>query len=192
VPDTPRAIRIEPKVLAACVGTYRLAPGLMLTCTRDGDRLIAQLAGQKLPLHPVSQSEFIARETTFRCRFEGSGKDKEKVSGRLGAQEFSGRRVQRAELTKEQLADYRGDFYSPELRVLYTVAARDGKLRVRVPRGEHTLRAWEGDEFTPEGGAPFSTLQFARGEDRRVTGFAVSTSRLRNLRFHRVDLRPKP
>jgi CubicO group peptidase (beta-lactamase class C family) len=191
--SSPAEVKVSGELLDAYAGDYKLGPGLYAAFTREGDRLTLRAQGLKLDMTPLSEVEFEAAEGGLRCRFEkGEGGKVEKVTGRAGPQELAGRRVRRAELTEKQLKGYEGDFYSRELRVVYTVSARDGKLVVRLPRGEAALEAWEGEEFTAGAGAPFGTLQFTRGEGGRVTGFRVSNPRLRNLRFDRVALPSAP
>ncbi|MCI0461811.1 MAG: serine hydrolase [Gemmataceae bacterium] len=195
-PGEVKTAKIDPKLLDAYAGDYKLAPGLVLTCSREGDKLIAQGAGLKVPLYPVSETEFVARETAMRFRFEKPVEGKaQKVTGSLGPQEFSGQRTRRVKLKAEQLKGYEGEYYSPELRVVYRVTVSEGKLVVRLPRGEARLRdAWENDEFTTGPPAPFQALQFTRsaGASQRIDGFLVHTPRLRNLRFLKVQLPASP
>jgi hypothetical protein len=193
-PGEEKAAKVDAKLLDAYAGDYRLAPGLVLTCTREDDKLFARAAGEKVRLRAVSETEFVARETTLRLRFEKPAEGQsQKVSGHLGPQEFRGPRLRPVELKAEQLKRYEGDYYSPELRAVYRVGVSDGKLLVRLPRGEARLGdAWEGDEFTTGAGAPFQALQFTRGPGQRIDGFLVHTPRTRNLRFLKVQLPASP
>ena len=53
------AFQLPPATLDRYVGQYRLAPNLVFTIRRDGDRLLARLTGQSfLEIFPESESEF--------------------------------------------------------------------------------------------------------------------------------------
>src|SRR5207244_4255286 len=109
------------KTLAAYVGQYKMAPGLILTITRQDDQLFAATPGGRWRLYPRSETGFYAKATALRLRFEMSPDGQvEKVVGLLGSQGLTGRPVRPATLTAEQLAAYAGDYYSAELRVIYT------------------------------------------------------------------------
>src|SRR5262249_49677148 len=136
---------------------------------------------------------FYAKATTLVLRFEKAADGKvERVVGLLGSQGLSGRPIREAKLAPEQMKAYAGNYYSEELRTLYTVSVRDGKVVVRHPRGESALTGWEKEEFTGPPGTPFAMLQFTRNGEKEVNGFLVSTGRSRNLRFARVEIRAIP
>jgi CubicO group peptidase (beta-lactamase class C family) len=76
VEELPDA-KIDPAVLDAYVGRYNYGPPGVMTITREGDHLFAQLAGQpKLEIHPVSETEFAWREVVAQITFvkDPSGK----------------------------------------------------------------------------------------------------------------------
>jgi D-alanyl-D-alanine carboxypeptidase len=62
VADTggPRqAVKVNPAIYDAYVGDYELAPGFILTVTREGDHLMTQATGQsKVEIFPSSETEF--------------------------------------------------------------------------------------------------------------------------------------
>lgn len=79
-----------------------------------------------------------------------------------------------------------GDFYSGELRTLYRVSQREGKLMLRYPRGELELKPVSGDVFSA--GFPVGIASFRRSAARASKPVAVTTGRVRNLQFQRVKL----
>ncbi len=186
-------IKVAAKILDGYAGSYKMAPGLIMDFRREGEQLVASVPGTKWLLEAASETEFFAKAAPLRCRFVKSAEGQvEKVVGALGSQDLAGRPIRPAKLTPEQLKSYVGDYYSDELRVIYTVSVRDGKLLVRHPRGETPVQAWEGEEFSGGLGTPFREMQFTRGVGKQVNGFLVSTGRLRNLRFAKVEIRPNP
>lgn len=70
IPREHVAIKVDPKIFDAYVGQYELAPNVIFTITREGDRLIAQLTGQgKLELHPESETKFFITEVDAQITF---------------------------------------------------------------------------------------------------------------------------
>jgi D-alanyl-D-alanine carboxypeptidase len=78
VADAPaeRAVeRVDPAVYDAYVGEYELAPGFVLTVTREGDRLMTQATGQeKVEVFPSSETEFFLKVVDAQITFvRGAG-----------------------------------------------------------------------------------------------------------------------
>jgi D-alanyl-D-alanine-carboxypeptidase/D-alanyl-D-alanine-endopeptidase len=66
-----KAITLDPKVLDGFVGQYQLAPGVIVTVSRDGDRLFAQATGQgRFEIFPESQKDFFAKEPELQVSFD--------------------------------------------------------------------------------------------------------------------------
>ncbi|HEX8176182.1 MAG TPA: serine hydrolase [Pyrinomonadaceae bacterium] len=58
-PRERRAVQLDPKILEAYVGQYELTPALVITVTRDGNKLYAQASDQpKIELFAESETEF--------------------------------------------------------------------------------------------------------------------------------------
>lgn len=80
---------------------------------------------------------------------------------------------------------YAGVYYSPELDVEWTVAARDDKLTViRARYGREPLTSLLPNVFQMSGG--FFTLEFAPPVGGSSASFEVTTERVRHLKFVRV------
>ncbi len=73
VADAPaeRAVaKVDPAVYDAYAGEYELAPGFILTVTREGDRLMTQATGQqKVEVFPSSATEFFLKVVDARITF---------------------------------------------------------------------------------------------------------------------------
>jgi len=60
----------RPALYDAYVGDYELAPGFVLTVTREGDRLMTQATGQqKVEVFPSSETEFFLRVVDAQITF---------------------------------------------------------------------------------------------------------------------------
>ena len=69
-PKDRRAISLDPKILDQYVGQYELMPGQVMTITRDGEKLSAQLPGQpKLEILPETETQFFVREVPAEFEF---------------------------------------------------------------------------------------------------------------------------
>jgi len=62
--------KVDPAVYDAYVGEYELAPGFILTVTREGDRLMTQATGQqKVEVFPSSETEFFLKVVDAQVTF---------------------------------------------------------------------------------------------------------------------------
>jgi CubicO group peptidase (beta-lactamase class C family) len=69
-PPERAVAKVDSKVFAGYVGTYRLNPEQTLTVTLEGPRLFSQISGQpKRALYPMSEREFFMKEMDERIAF---------------------------------------------------------------------------------------------------------------------------
>jgi D-alanyl-D-alanine carboxypeptidase len=69
-PTARTAAKVDPALYDAYVGDYELAPGFVLTVTREGDRLMTQATGQqKVEVFPSSETEFFLRVVDAQITF---------------------------------------------------------------------------------------------------------------------------
>jgi CubicO group peptidase (beta-lactamase class C family) len=71
---TPRArveVPVDPKLFDGYVGSYQLVPTVVLTITREGDRLYAHLSGQPtLQIFPESSKDYFYKAVDAQLSFE--------------------------------------------------------------------------------------------------------------------------
>jgi hypothetical protein len=84
------------------------------------------------------------------------------------------------------LTKFEGDFYSDELRTVYSVANRNGNLELTYPRGSAVLDFNDKGEFAT--GFPLGAIQYQCDAEDHCASFTVTTGggRVRNLKFKRV------
>jgi CubicO group peptidase (beta-lactamase class C family) len=69
--------KVDPKIFDGYVGSYRLAPTIVETVTRNGEKLYVQLTGQdKLEMFPRSDREFFLKEVDAQLTFEAGADGK--------------------------------------------------------------------------------------------------------------------
>jgi hypothetical protein len=92
--------------------------------------------------------------------------------------------VKPAHYRPEQLKEFTGTFHSSEIEATYYIDLKDDKLVLRRKNvdGDTPLVVQFDDAFSVVG---TGSLRFTRDAKRRVSGFLLSTGRVRNLRFHK-------
>jgi len=177
---------VNTAVYDAYVGKYQLEIGLMITITKEDNRLWAKLAGQpKIELFPLSETKFDIKVVDAQLCFhrDDSGKVT-KIMLRQGGQDIPGKRVEATPLTLDQMKEYVGNYYSDELLVTYKLVLEEGKLYAQVrkrPRIE--LEFTEKDTCS---GGRFKCV-FERTEGGKIIGFSLDAGRVKNLKFKKIE-----
>jgi len=178
-------IAVDPARLDDYLGTYKLGPGWFVTITKEDGRLMAQATREaKVPMTAESEDLFWVQAYGAHVFFQ---RDASGVVTDIRYRGIQAPRVQLVSPSREQLAEYAGSYYSEELGTSYEIIVQDGGLFARHRRyGDVALMPGPLDEFSGELWF-LRGLEFTRGPDHRVTGFLVTSGRVRNLRFEAVD-----
>ena len=192
-PEKPKAaenlkpVEVKASLLDDYAGKYELEIGLFLVLTSDGKKLMGEVAGEdRFELIPESEIKFFIKEFDGTVTFE---RDKAgQVTGFLfqaEGQDIPAKRIVLPVLGAEALAEFSGDYYSPELKTTYSLSVEDGKLVSRHPRNPDThLEPSRTDQFSGDNWW-FRKIQFERDSNKMITSFVLSGSRVRHLRFLR-------
>jgi len=77
LPQERKFVAVEAKVLDKYIGKYEIAPNLVLTISREGERLLGQPSGQsQIELRPLSDVKFFAKEVNAEVTFVADGDGK--------------------------------------------------------------------------------------------------------------------
>ena len=120
--------------------------------------------------------------------FEASGAEEKLIIGSDGQVEWTGARVNVLEMKQATLADYAGTYTSAELKASYTITVTHGALNLQA-YGDSviTLKPGIRDEFVssrlPMLG--YIALVFQRAANGRVSGLALSSAGVRDLKFEK-------
>ncbi len=183
-------VEVSSAVLGELAGRYRLADGMMITIAREGGELRARGIGDEtLTLIPESDTSFWVPAMGGRVTFLRDRE--ERVEGLSFVHPDGSQRARRVEVeafSAEELAQYVGTYYSPELDVVYRlVPTDDGSLAIHRPRQPAVeLFPLDRNRFGGSGWG-LNTIEFSRDENDQVDGFRATGGRVRNLRFHRVE-----
>ena len=116
-------------------------------------------------------------------RFEGEGAAPSRMVVRTTGETVTYTRADTVALTPAALAEYAGDYRSPEVDATHTWKVEKGQLAVYVnDRRVGVLEPTYRDGFT-RGGNVIDVTRDGRG---RITGFVLEAGRVRHLRFTRV------
>ena len=86
--------KVDPSIYETYVGEYEVAPGLILSVTKEGDRLFSQSPGQpRSEMLPESESTFFSRDIDAQFTFVREGDHVVRVVIRRAGREFQARKI---------------------------------------------------------------------------------------------------
>jgi CubicO group peptidase (beta-lactamase class C family) len=184
---TFKEIELAPARLDALVGYYATSPDTGISFTREGGRLMAQGTGfARIPAFAYGERDFFARAMDAQFTFDAPDKNGIVAGGVLhrDGHDIPARRTAHTLPTAAELKPFEGDFYSAELHVLYSVSAKDGDLVLAYPLVTDAFGFNDKGEY----GTRMGDLKYQCSARDGCTGFTLSSERVRNLQFTRVDL----
>ena len=182
-------VTVDADILEELEGMYRVAEDVMVTVEREGEALSARMPDDEThELEAESDATFWAPEPEGRFTFQRD--EERRVEGLTFVHPEGGMQARRVEveaLSTDELREYEGPYYSPELDVVYRFEVEDGELKANPPRQPAVeLFPLDRDRFGSSSWG-LNTVEFIRDDDGEIDGFRASGGRVRNLRFHRVE-----
>jgi CubicO group peptidase (beta-lactamase class C family) len=179
--------KIDHEVLVSYCGQYEWQPGIFVTISIENDNLY--VSAPELPktlMTAVTQTEFEVKPVSAKVTFVMESGKVSKMKVNMNGGEVIAMKAPEFDLSKVDLSEYSGDFYSGELSTTYTMALESGKLIARHFRtGDVRLTITKPDQFTGDQWY-FGRVQFTRDSNGKVNGFKLSSGRIRNLKFEKV------
>ena len=175
-------LKITQDELSTCVGHFRMDNGnLLVTRARDG-HLQASREGRFRNLIPVAEYEFLDSESGWRVSFS---EPREQGTQSVTLQWSENDRHVGKRLSPDEInvffRPYVGRYFSPELNQTYEITFEDGQVIMEHHRiGSFRLVHRIGDRFRGNYSL-FEDVAFERDADESVTGFRVSSDRVKNL-----------
>jgi len=183
-------ITLTEQQLAGRAGLYwnRDDDGFVKVYVKEG-KLRASLRGElDFPLKPVSETVFHLADFPFgdqvNLHFEpGAGDKPRRLLLSFGdAKPDVFEAVTPFTPSVAESAEYAGNYVSEEIEPVYHMSVQDGKLALaRLKHKPDTLEPRVRDVFS----ADMGTIRFTLDSKHRVSGFLLSTGRIRNFRFTR-------
>jgi CubicO group peptidase (beta-lactamase class C family) len=180
-------VQVDADSLKAYSGRYELGPGSVAVFSVEDNNMFVEAQGlPKTPAIPVSSNTFNVSVVQAMVTFlrDSTGK----ISGikvKMEGQEHIAKRMPDFDPAKIDLAQYIGNYYSPELCTTYTMVVENGKLIARHFRtGDVHLTPvkesfFSGDQWY------FGNVEFVT-DNNKVTGCKVSSGRVQNVKFNRM------
>ena len=153
--------------------------------TEEG-KTVATVDGQSFQLKPLGKGRYrsLNAPIDLELEFQRPSPDQPLMLqlGVEGRSPIALETVELVSLTLNQLGEFAGNYYSAELQALYQIFLHEGKLFLRLKNNPDAgLVPVLNDLFRVEG----KNLTFSRNPQKQITGFVLSSGRIRNLRFVR-------
>jgi hypothetical protein len=185
--DASEGVELEAAALAEKTGLYWYPKGDdFIEIVVEEGALGAVFGDSPLPLVPLGPDRFRFKAFPYEIEFTGTGADADGAEpGRMSLISPSGdpsewQRVEPIELADGALDGYAGTYGSEEIGIPYHLDVEDRSLVLRRMKADpDPLKPTVEDVFRGDIG----TVRFTRDEQGALTGFLLSSGRIRNLRF---------
>jgi CubicO group peptidase (beta-lactamase class C family) len=132
-------------------------------------------------LVPTTDFIFNAFNSTFT--FNGDSTNTQLTITTKGTKPTISNKIKKIKLSTAELKEYQGDFYSTELETKYIISVKDSSLQIKIPRNvELEVSPLIKDIFFGD-----LNIRFSRNKKKSIDGFFLSTGRVRNLRFAKMN-----
>lgn len=187
----PVEVAIDPSMFDRYVGEYRfdIAPDVVMTIYRDGDRYLSRVTGQSaVEIYPSSDSTFFLRVVEAGLTFDRDASGEAvQVTIHQGGNDVIARRITRPTITTEELDRYTGSWYSPELDRHYLITREGESLHGTFGDNPAATLDSHGDHVF-SAGTPFPhRITFATDDSGTVTAMRLSYGRAKGILFERVE-----
>jgi CubicO group peptidase (beta-lactamase class C family) len=187
-----KTVKISAKKLKTFIGTYWLESSkLVRKIVVEGKKLYyVRSEANRTELEPFSQTEFIMKGISAHVTvgFSNWTKDRyDTITVTVPNQPpLKGKWIEPFKPTKELLEEYTGRYYSDELNFHYDLVLEKDELFMKARNsGDKPLKALIKDYFTTFYGS--FKIEFQRNPQGAVNGFKVSSNRVLNLKFKKVN-----
>jgi CubicO group peptidase (beta-lactamase class C family) len=183
-----KVVSLPEQELTAVTGSYFNLPNnnFRRLYVKNG-KLIYSRGSSESELAPLGNNRFLMLGVPDRVEISFKsprpGAPLQMFTSANGGKPIIHERVEPASYTSEQLAQFAGTYYSEEIDATYTISLQANKLVLRRKNvDEAPLQLLFADTFSSVGSG---TLSFTRNNQNQISGFLVSTGRVRKLRFNK-------
>ncbi len=181
-------VKLSEKELSAVAGLYwnPAADSVRRVYVKDGKLMYFRAPGNESELAPVGGKRFLMLGVRNRIEIEFKsprpGAPLQMILSEAGRKPLVQELTAPASYTQRQLAEFAGEYYSPELDTTYTITPQGDRLLFSTGNwGNFLLSPRFADSFAnPE---EMGSLIFTRDNKKRVSGFVIRSGKVRNLRF---------
>ena len=179
VKDITRAFKTDSTIVRKWAGEYiDMTTKSRLELNYENENLKIN----NLILKPLSNLIFSDFDSKTKLSFSG---DSSNATCLLSTQDDIPRtfkKVHAVKLSPQKLREYSGSFYSAELDTKYNLNSDSNFLLVKIPRNEEMkFSGFMKDMFIGD-----FTILFTRDKNNKISGFFLTTDRVRNLYFKKL------
>jgi CubicO group peptidase (beta-lactamase class C family) len=168
---------------------YAAVRGEVIRIADSSGTPVLRIVGQSFPLAATGSMSYEVKGLPVYVTFVANGaRPAQSLWLRIGSADSTrAERFTEAKPTPVEIRQYAGRYHSPELGVTWVISLDKGQLALNNPPSDlmditGPLDPAMSGSFTAGGGL----LQFTHDAKGRVTGFALSASRMRGITFDRV------
>ena len=186
--EEKKGMNVDHGLLVSYCGQYELQPGNIATISLDNETLYATAPGlPKTGMAVLSENEFEVKEVAAKVAFlKGESGKIDRMKVQMNGGEAIAMRIPDFDPAKVDLAEYTGEYYSPELNTSYTFVVESGALVARHFRtGDIILTPTSPDHFSGNQWY-FSLVEATREQGGKINGLKVTTGRVRSLKFEKL------
>jgi CubicO group peptidase (beta-lactamase class C family) len=184
-------IKLSEKELSRVTGLYwnPVADTVRRVYMKDGKVMYFRAPGNESELAPLDRNRFLMLGVRNRVEisFQPShpGEPAQMIFSEAGRKPSIQELVKPASYTPQQLFEFAGEYFSPEVDATYKIVPQGDKLLIRTGNwGDFLLSPRFIDSFANQ--EEMGSVMFTRDARKRVSGFVMRSGKVRNLRFDKV------
>ena len=190
-PVVDKSIVLDKETIDSYLGDYEFESGFVFSILAENGQLMGKPpGGTAAELLPISTNEFWAEGAKF-VFIKEPGEKAEVLKLHNGGQVYEMHRVVPFDKAAVDLTAYTGEFFSQEISNVYDIKVVDDRLLAEpqnIRLNSLILEPAKADAF--KGNSPhFPEVTFVRDDKGLVTGFKVSSERVKNLHFQKRELK---
>jgi len=186
---TDKTIVVDNEILNTYCGKYQIQENVIFNVVLENNQLFAKINdNEKFQLNPVSNTEFNVKGLGIKVTFskEDDG-EISKCTIDQGGQLTNAPRLKPFDATSVNLSEFAGEYYSPEISTTYTFEVDKEKLVAKHMRLSDIVMSPVRTDFFSGSQWFFGQIEFIRDSNKKITGCKVSSGRIRNLKFEKID-----
>lgn len=187
-----KPIELSSEILKRYEGTYTIEQfGVQLKIELKRDTLFTEQLwnGISFALIPVSETKFFNQEgPDLVLNFERpKPEDKWGIAIEQGNSKFKAVQKEKFIPLPAELAAYSGTYYSDELETFYHIKVKEDRLEVSHLRHPPFEISFTEKDKAAGNAWFFSQIEFTRDDEEAIKEMLVSSGRVRNVRFSKMD-----
>lgn len=178
-------VTVDPAILRGYEGSYRLGDLVAEVAAEDGRLVVTAPGRPRLELEARSPTEFHNPTANVEVTFARDDEGATRFVFRRAGGELEARRVPPFDPDTVDLAEYTGEYDSPELETTYHLVVEDSTLVARHIRHDPIALTLTGTDTFSGGEWFFGRVRFERDAEGTITGLRVSSGRVRDVLFRK-------